>query len=71
MTLYDDFRDLTYDQIGKDPAGKAYLDGGEAAIIDGDFGVPDMLRVLSLTIGVHREQILRLAEEIDALKSAP
>lgn len=68
MSLRDQLSDLAYDQIAQDPAGQAWLDGGEEALIAGGFGVPDMLRMLNVILMVHREQILQLADEIDALK---
>ncbi len=68
MSLHDELVDLAYKQISQDPAGKLFLDGGEEALMEAGFGMADILRVLNLVLMTHREQILRLADEIDALK---
>lgn len=70
MTLRDEVSDLAYHQIADDPAGKVFLDGGEDALLSGDFGMVDMLRLLNVILTTHREQILRLADEVDALRQA-
>jgi len=68
MSLREELSDRTYERIREDPAGRVFLDGGAEALTAGGFGMPDLLRLLNLTLSVHNAHILRLADEIDALK---
>jgi hypothetical protein len=71
MSLSAELSDHAYREIRADPAGRAFLDGGEEALAKGGFAVSDLIRVLNLILTVHREHILRLADEIDGLKRSP
>jgi hypothetical protein len=70
MSLSTELSDHAFREIRSDPAGRAFLDGGTAALAAAGFPVSDLLRVLNLILTVHREHIMRLADEIDALKRA-
>ena len=68
MALRDEIQELLDNSITTTPLGKLIAEEGEDAALRADPSVPEMLAVVAAIFGAHRDAIMRLADEIDALR---
>lgn len=68
MALRDDIQDLITTEIGLTRYGKLFLEQGYEGIQEAGFDAQEMLAGLNAVLTAHRNCLIRLADEIDALR---